>query len=97
APRLLRGSAIDDAVAVDLGVIADPLEQPVDDPRGAPAATSDEPRGVGLDPDTEDPRRAVDDRGQVGVVVEVEPVRGAEAVAQRRADSAGARRGSGDR
>ncbi len=37
----LRGRFVDPAVAVDLGVVADPLEQPVDDPGRAPSAPGD--------------------------------------------------------
>ena len=61
-------------------------------PRRAMAA-----RAGRLDLDAEDRRRAVDDRGQLGLRVEVEPVRRPEAVAQRAADPAGAGRGADDR
>ena len=85
---------VDVAVAVDLGVVADALEQPVDDPWRAAAAPGDRPdRGV-VDADAEDHRRALDDRGQLLVGVEVEPVGGPEAVAQRAADPARAGRGA---
>ena len=36
-----RDRLVDVAVAVDLGVVADALEQPVDDPRRAPSAAGD--------------------------------------------------------
>ena len=83
AHRRGRRRLVDVAVAVDLGVVADPLEQPVDDPRRAPTAPGDRPdRGV-VDVDAEDRRRALDDRGQLVVGVEVEPVGRPEPVAQR--------------
>ncbi len=50
-----------------------------------------------LDADAEDRRRAVDDRGQLGLRVEVEPVGRPEPVAQRAADPSGAGGGADDR
>ena len=47
--------------------------------------------------DVEDPRRAVDDRGQLVVLVEVEPVGRPEAVTERRADPPRPRRRADDR
>ena len=87
--RLDHGLLVDPPVAVDLGVVADPAEQPVDDPRRAPAALRDQPRGVRVDLDAEDARRPADDRGQLVLAVEVEPVGHAEAVPERAADPAG--------
>src|SRR2546425_4334069 len=77
--RLVDDLAIDAATAVDLGMVADPLEQAIDDARRAPATAGDLARGVPLDRDAEDAGRAVDDRGEVVLVVEVEPVRRPEA------------------
>ena len=77
------GRLVDAAVAVDLGVVAGSLEQPVDDPWRAPAAGRDRPRRGRLDLDVENPRGALDDRRQVVLLVEVEPIRGPEAVAER--------------
>ena len=63
--------------------------------RGVPApAPGDRPdRGV-VDADAEDHRRALDDRGQVVVGVEVEAVGGTEPVTQRGADASRAGRGA---
>jgi hypothetical protein len=72
---------------VDLRVVADALEQPVDDARGAPTATGDRGDRGRVDLDPQDLRRAPDDRGQLVVRVEVEPVRRAEAIPQRGADA----------
>jgi hypothetical protein len=49
---------------VDLGVVADPLQQPVDDPRRAPAAPGDRAGAPSSIATLEDPRRALDDRGE---------------------------------
>src|SRR4029077_20006674 len=77
AHRLFGDLPIDPAGAVDLGEVADPLEQPVDDPgRPAPAA-GDRVGRLAVDVDPEDPGRAADDRGEVGIVVEVEAGGGA--------------------
>ena len=78
-------------------MVADALEQPVDDARRAPAAPGDRPDRRGLDGDVEDRRRPFDDRREVVLVVEVEPVGRPEAVAQRRADPPRPRRGADDR
>ena len=94
--RVARRRLVDVAVAVDLGVVADALEQPVDDPRRAPTASGDRPDGGRLDPDAEDLGRAADDRGQLLVGVEVEPVGRPEPVTQRGADAARAGRRADD-
>ena len=73
------------AVAVDLGVVADPAQEPVDDARRAAAAPRDQLRGRGVDLDAEDARRPPDDRRQVVLAVEV------EAVGHRRSGRAAAR------
>src|SRR5439155_22911341 len=95
--RLVDDLAIDAATAVDLGMVADPLEQAIDDARRAPATAGDLARGVLLDRDAEDAGRAVDDRGEVVLIVEVESVRRPEAIAQRPADPSCAGRGADDR
>ena len=51
----------------------------------------------GVDLHLEDARRAQDDPGEVGGLVQLEPVRDAEAVAQRRGEQAGARGGADQR
>jgi len=84
------------AVAMDLGVVADSLEQSVDDARGASTATRDGSDGGVIDPDAQDHRRAFDDRRQLFVGIEVEPVGRPEPVAQRSADPARAGRGADD-
>src|SRR3990172_3816933 len=97
AERFVRGGLGDPAVAVDLGVVAGSFQEPVDDAGCAPPAAGDGDRGAGIDVDVEDPGRALDDLGELGVRVEVEPVRGPEAVAQRRGDASGPRRRADDR
>ena len=84
------------AVTVDLGVVANAFEEPVDDARRpAPAAGDRADRGV-VDGDAEDRRRAIDDRREVVVGVEVEPVGRPEPVTQRGADAARPRRRADD-
>ena len=58
-------------------------------PRERPAIVA---RPLGVDLDLEDPRRALDDLGEVVGAVVLEPVADAEAVAQRRRQQAGAGR-----
>ena len=66
--------------------------------RGVPRPRRAMARIAGVvDADAEDDRRALDDRGQLVVGVEVEPVGRPEPVAQRAADPAGAGRGADDR
>ena len=60
---------MDAGVAVDLGVVADALEQPIHDARRSTAAPGDRPDGGVVDADVEDHRRALDDRGQLVVGV----------------------------
>ena len=83
---------------MDLGVVAHPLEQPVHDPRRAPPAPRDRhatPRwSISMS-------RIRAERSTIsvssGLLVEVEPVRRPEPVAQRRRDPPGARRRADDR
>ena len=51
------GVAVDGAVAAHLGVVADPLQQPVGDARRAPGAAGDLGRALRLERDAEDARR----------------------------------------
>jgi hypothetical protein len=94
---LVGGRRVDAAVAVDLGVIANAAQEPVDDPRRAASAPGDGRRAVRAQLHAEQSGRADDDRSEIRNVVEVEPVRGAKAVTQRARDAAGARRGPHDR
>jgi hypothetical protein len=75
---------------VHLRPVAHPAQQPVGDARSAPGTAGDlgDARLVGVD--AEQPRRAVQDRDQVGGVVVVEVGGEAEPVAQRRRQQAGA-------
>jgi hypothetical protein len=79
---------------MDLGVVADALEQSIDDARRASTAPSDRLDRGGVDGNIEDVGRPLDDLCQFPVRVEVEPVRRAEAVTQRGADAARAGRGA---
>ena len=91
-----RRALVHSAVAVDLGVVADALEEPVHDARRSPAPPGDGDGGAGIDLDVEDPGRPLDDLGQLRLLVEVEAVGGPEAVAQRRGDPPGPGRGPDD-
>ena len=75
-------------VAADLGEVANPLQQPVGDPRRAARALRDHALAGGLDLDLEDRRRAVHDPRQVLGLVVLEALADAEAVAQRRRQQA---------
>jgi hypothetical protein len=65
---------------VDLGVVTDPLQQPVDDTRRPSPAPGDRLDRRRVDGDPEDLRGAPDDRGELVVAVEIEPIGGPEAV-----------------
>ncbi len=91
-----RDRLVDPPVAVDLGVIANALEQPVDDPRRAPSTAGDGPAGRRVDRHVEDGGRAVDDGDELGLGVEVQAIRGPEPVAERAADPAGPGRRADD-
>src|SRR5207342_1357061 len=88
---------VDRAAIPDLGDVADPLQQPVGDPRRAARALCDRPRPLGVDLDPEDAGRTDDDLAQVLGAVVLEAVREAEAVAQRCGQQAGPRRGPDQR
>ena len=97
AHRLVDRRRVDAPVAVHLGVVADPAEEPVHDPRRGPAPGRDGDGRLVGDLDPEDPGRAADDRPEVLLSVEVEAVDGPEPVAERPADPAGPRRRPDDR
>ncbi len=97
AHRLLDGRQRDPAVTVDLRVVAHASKEPVDDPRGGPPAAGDGGGGLVRHLDSEDPGRAADDRDEVLLGVEVEPVDRPEAIAQRPADAARPGGGADDR
>ena len=63
--RLAGDLAGDHARAADLGVVADPLQQPVRDPRRAARALGDHALAAGLDLDLEDARGTADDPREV--------------------------------
>ncbi len=76
------------------GIIPDPAEKIVGDPRGASATAGDFRRGVVLQFDVEKPGGAADDGGEILGRVVVEPVRDAETGAERGAEESGAGGGS---
>ena len=84
------GWAVDDAVGADLGVVADPAQQGVGDPRGAARAGGDVGGALGSSVDVEQAGGALDDAASSSARVVVEPVDQAEARAQRRGEHAGA-------
>src|SRR2546430_5403235 len=77
--------------------VPDAAEDPVAHARRPAGATGDLVGGLVRDLDAEDPGRAADDRGQLAVLVIVEPERDPEAVAQRRGEKARARRRADER
>ena len=91
--RLAGDRGGDAAVGPDLGVIADPPQQPVDNPRGAAAALRDLGRALRVHFHLEDRARALGDGGQVFRRVVIEVQDDAEAGSQGAADQAGARGG----
>ena len=89
--RGVGGRGVDRAVAVDLRVVADALEQAVGDARRAARALGDRPRAVQVRPATSStPALRATIAASSSGAVEVEPVLDAEAVAQRRRQQAGA-------
>jgi hypothetical protein len=87
----LRRRRVDRAGARTCGEVAHAAQQAVGDARRAARALGDLGRAGGVDRHAEDAGRAVHDAGQLGDVVELEPLHDAEAVAQRRGQQAGAR------
>ena len=86
--RLVRGGGVHVAIAVDLGVIAHAAQQPVHDSRRPAPAAGDGRGPVRAELHVEQPRGPFHDRRQVRQIVEVEAVRGSEAVAERAGDAA---------
>ena len=78
----------DDVVRHHLGVVPGSLQKPVGHPGRPAGAPGDLPEPLRLGPDVEDARRALHDGAHRLVVVELQPVDGAEAVPQRRAHHA---------
>ena len=81
--RCVRDLEGDRAVGADLGVVADPAQQPVGDPRRAARPRGDLGRTLRRDGYAEQPGRAVHDPVELGDVVELEVAGEAEPVAQR--------------
>ena len=81
--RAVGGGAIDRGRAGDQREVAHPAQQPAGDARRAAGAARDLVGAVGGHPDAEHARAAIDDLLELGLGVEVEPHRDAEAVAQR--------------
>ena len=90
--RLPRDRERDDARVADLRDVADAAQDAVRDARRAARPRRDLVGRAVLDLDSEDPRRARDDRGELGGLVVAEPERHPEAVAERRRQEARARR-----
>src|SRR5262249_20034399 len=82
--RVASDRGRDDAVARHLGVIADPAQQTIHDPRRAARAPGDLTGSSRLDLRAEDLGRAEHDAGQLGLRIEVEVVEDPEALAERR-------------
>ena len=95
--RLTRDRGRDRALVPYLGDVPDPAEDPIADARRAARAAGDLVGGLVGDLDAEDPGRAADDRGELAVVVVVEPEGHAEAVAERRGEKARASRRADER
>ena len=95
--RLGGDPGVDVAAAADLGEVSHALEQPVGHARRAARARGERLGPGGVDLHAEDARRAADDLPELGRVVQVEPWRDPEAVAQRRREQPGARRGPDQR
>src|SRR5689334_12652370 len=95
--RLVGDLLVDAARGADLRVVAHALQQAVGHARRAARARGDQHGAGVVDVDVEDARRPVHDAGQVLRLVEVEPVRDAEAVAQRRGQEARPRGGPDQR
>ena len=83
--------------ARDLGVVADPAQQPVGDPRRAARARGDLGGAVGRGGYAEQPGRAVHDLVELVGVVELEVAGEAEPVAQRAGQQPGAGGGADQR
>ena len=82
----------DDRLVLDLGVVAHAAQQTVGDARRAARPAGDFRGAVRVGLYFEDGRGAADDVFQFGDLVEIQPERGPETVAQRRRQESGARR-----
>src|SRR5262245_24528007 len=92
--RRVGGGLRHRAVALHLGVVAHAAQQAVGDARRAARAPRDLAGALLDDLDFQQPRRAADDGGELGLAVELEARDDAEAVAQRVGEHAGARGGA---
>ncbi|CDN43722.1 hypothetical protein BN871_DJ_00040 [Paenibacillus sp. P22] len=95
--RLLGELVRNDAVAADLREIANPLEEPVGDPRRSPRAQCDLGGRIADHADLQNLGGAGDDERQLVRAVILQPADDSEAVAQRGAEQPGAGRGSDQR
>jgi hypothetical protein len=93
--RFARDGGRDGALMAHFRDVPDAAEDPVAHARRPAGAARDLVGGLVRDLDAEDPGRAANDRGELAVLVVVEPERDAEAVAQRGREKARAR-GSAD-
>ena len=93
-PEQYGGAGVDGPVALHLGHVAHPAQQPVGDAWCAPAATGDLDRPVGVDLGAGDDRGTLDDGPQVVGFVVVQPRHQAESVTQRSGDQTGPGRGA---
>src|SRR3990172_3606548 len=85
------------AVRANLRVVPHPAQEPVGHPRRAAGAAGDLGGAVSLGLHLQDGGTAAHDRRHRVPVVEVQPVDGPEAIAQRRAEHRGARRRADER
>src|SRR5207249_3327403 len=81
--RVVSDRCGDDAAARHLGVIADPTEQTIHDPRRTARAPGDLACSPRLDLRPEDLGRSEHDAGQFGLGIEVEVVKDPEALPER--------------
>ena len=95
--RLLGDRERHGSVVADLGDVAHAPQDPVRDARRAARAAGDLLGRLVLDLHAQDPRRAANDAREILGAVVVEPVRHAEAVAERRREEAGAGRRADER
>src|SRR5579872_1513766 len=92
--RLVGDRSIDAAVAPDLGIVANALQEAIGDARRSARAASDLVRSLTIDRRLEKLRRPLDYPRQLFRRVEIEVVRQTEAVPERCAQEAGPRGGA---
>ena len=97
AERAVGDAAVDSLGAVDMGEVAHAAQQPPGNARGAARAPCDFVGAVRRHADAEHAGAAVDDLLELGLGIEIQPHRNAEAVAQRIGQQAGARGGADQR